>query len=150
MELTDSTDLFAPTGHGGARAGAGRKSSIAHGGSREGAGRKGPGYTPPPEKVDYDKAKARSETAKADMAELDYKIKSKQYVERAQVVQVTTTAYASVAQSLRSIPDNLERSGVPPEVCEKISVYIDETLNDLAEQFEMLSGGGEPEDDSDE
>lgn len=149
METLDSIDLFAPSPHGGARPGAGRKPSIAHGGSREGAGRKGPGYTPPPEKVDYDKAKARSEAAKADLAELEYKIKSGQYVDRAQVVQVTTTAYASVAQGLRSVPDNLERGGVAPEVCEKIGVYIDEVLNDLAEQFEKLSQTEEPEEDGD-
>lgn len=140
METLDSQDLFDASP---------RRSRAGHGGYREGAGRKGPGYVPPPEKVDYDKAKARSEAAKADLAELEYKIKSRQYVDRAAVVQMTTTAYATIAQTLRSIPDNLERAGVSPEICQMISEHMDEGLNELADQFEMLGGGDAPDEDED-
>ena len=154
METLDSIDLFSDSSpkstRGGYRPGAGRKPSINHGGAREGAGRKPAGYEPPPEKIDYDKAKARSEAAKADLAELEYKVKSKQYVDRATVVQVNTTAYATIAQTLRSIPDNLERKGVTPETCEMIGVHIDDALNDLAIQFEALAKQGEDEGDDDE
>lgn len=135
MQTLDNVEILdpAPKGFG------------AHGGKRAGAGRKPKGYETPPEKLDYDKAKARSEAAKADLAELDFKIKSGQYVERNTVVQVVATAYAAIAQTLRSIPDNLERKGVAPEVCEKVGSHIDDTLNDLADQFKMLGGdeGGE-------
>lgn len=121
------------------------KGSSGHGGKRAGAGRKPPGYTPPPEKQSYDKAKARSEAAKADLAELEYKVKSGQYVDRATVVQVVATAYAAIAQTMRSIPDNLERKGIEPDTCAMVSAHIDDTLSDLADQFEMLSGGSSDE-----
>lgn len=114
-----------------------------HGGARDGAGRKPNSYVPPPEKLDYDKAKARSEAAKADTLELEFKIKSKQYVDRATVIQVTATAYAAIAQTLRSIPDNLERKGHSPDICEAVGLHIDDALNDLAEQFRMLGGDGQ-------
>ena len=67
-------------------------------------------------------------------------MKSGQYVDRAVVVQVVSTAYAAIAQTMRSIPDNLERKGVAPDVCEMVGYHIDDTLNDLADQFKMLSG----------
>lgn len=113
-----------------------------HGGARKGAGRKPAGYEKPPEKVQYDEWKARSERATALQRELDLKIAEGKYVARDAVVQATATAYASVAQTLRSIPDHLERRlGIAPELAEEIAKQIDETLSTLADEFELMGGG---------
>lgn len=110
-----------------------------HGGARRGAGAKPKGYEPPPEKVDFDVARARKESAQADLAELEYKRRSGQYIARAAVRQASAHALASVAQSLRSIPDNLERKfGLLPEQAEAIGESIDAVLKDLGEEFEMM------------
>jgi phage terminase Nu1 subunit (DNA packaging protein) len=94
--------------------------------------------------VEYSKARARNEAAKADHAELDFKIKSGQYVSRVAVRQAAATAFATVAQSMRSIPDNLERTlGLNPEVAAAIGASIDATLADLSETLEMMSGPDE-------
>lgn len=113
-----------------------------HGGARKGAGRKPAGYEKPPEKVQYDEWKARSERATALQRELDLKIAEGKYVARDAVVQATATAYASVAQTLRSIPDHLERRlSIAPELAEEIAKQIDETLSTLADEFELMGGG---------
>lgn len=115
-----------------------------HGGFRRGAGRKPAGYQPPPEKVDIDVAKARNEAAKADLNELELRIKSGEYVDRAAVREATATALASMAQTLRSVPDDLERRlGIDPSLAEEIGNRIDAALNTLADKLEAL--GRDPE-----
>lgn len=109
------------------------------GGYREGAGRKPAGYEPPAAKVDYDEAKARNEQAKAELNELELAIKRGQYVLRAEVEQQTATALAAIAQTLRSVPDNLERTlGVSPEVAQEVGELIDSALDELAQAFESV------------
>ena len=113
-----------------------------HGGARKGAGRKPAGYEKPPEKVAYDEWKARSQRADALQRELDLKINEGKYVERAAIVQATATAYASVAQTIRSIPDHLERRlGIAPDLAEEIGKLLDEALSTLADEFELMGGG---------
>lgn len=113
-----------------------------HGGARAGAGRKSKDYVKPQEVVDFEKARARHEAAKADKAELDFKIQSGEYISRTAVVQATATAYAAVAQALRSLPDHLERRlAVAPEIAEEVSRVIDDSLNELANTFETMGGG---------
>lgn len=113
-----------------------------HGGARKGAGRKKADYVPPPEKVEFDEWRARNERAKALAGELELKIKAGEYVERASVIQACATAYASVAQTIRSIPDQLERKlGIAPELAEEIGRQLDEALGTLATEFEMMGGG---------
>lgn len=122
-----------------------------HGGARPGAGRKREGYKPPPEKVDFDKAKARHEYAKAALAELELRRRMGDVVSRAAVRDASAHALASVAQSLRSVPDDLERKfGLTPEQAEAIGKRIDEVLNDLADEFEMLVVQEDPADDDDD
>lgn len=112
-----------------------------HGGARQGSGRKPGGYQKSQEVKDYDKAKARNEAAKAELNELELRIKSGQYLPRTVVIELVATAYAALTQTLRSVPDNLERTkGLPPEICDAIGVSIDEALADIANQFKMLSG----------
>ena len=113
-------------------------SVIGRGGARPGAGRKYAGYVRPEEAVDYDKAKARKETALADLHELDYKVKSKQYVSRQAVRQASATAMATLAQTARSIVDHLERRGVPPDVCGKVDDAITDALAETAKALERI------------
>jgi phage terminase Nu1 subunit (DNA packaging protein) len=112
-----------------------------HGGARPGAGRKPKDYVKPPMVEDFDVARARNESAKADLNELEFKVKSGEYVARSAVVQATATAYAALAQTLRSLPDHLERRlALAPEVAEEIGRQIDEALGELAEVFERMRG----------
>lgn len=117
-----------------------RPSGRNWGGARPGAGRKPPGYEKPEETIDYDKAKARHEAAKADLAELDYKIKSGEYVSRAAVRQAVATVMASFVQVMRSVSDNLERQGVNPETCVKVDSIISDALTDVGRDLQMLGG----------
>lgn len=118
-----------------------RKHSPNWGGSRKGSGRKGADYVKPEEVEDYDKARARKEMANAGLAELDLQVKSGMYVARESVRQASATALSSVSQSLRSIPDNIERKlGVSAEVAEEVGRQIDAVLNDLADEFELMTG----------
>lgn len=87
----------------------------------------------------YATAKARKEMALAAKAELEFRIKSKQYLPRESVRSAMAVAFQAVAQSLRSIPDNLERKlGVSPEVAESVSTSIDEAMGDLAYSLEQM------------
>jgi len=117
----------------------GRTSFSGRGGARAGAGAKPAGYVKPDEVVDYEKAKARNEEAKAGLNELELKIKSGEYVARAQVRQASATMLATISQTLRSISDDLERRGVPPEVCVQVEAAVNETLADAARDLAMLT-----------
>lgn len=113
-----------------------------HGGFRKGAGRKSDDFVAPEEKVDYDKARARHETAKADKAELDFKIQSGEYVPRAAYRQAAATLIATFAQTIRSVPDNMERRhGLAPEIAEAIGADLDKAMQTLAEGLQMLCEG---------
>lgn len=119
------------------------------GGAREGAGRKGKAFE---NKVDdvltsageltYNVARAQKEAWQAKTVELDYRIKQGEYVKRDEVRQVCATAFSSLTQTLRSIPDMLERrEGLTPEMSERVGEVIDEVLDTIANEFEMLGGG---------
>lgn len=110
------------------------------GGAREGAGRKPAGYQKSEDLKDLDKQKARHEKAKADLAELEFRTKVGELVSRAAVKQAAATAFATLAQGLRTIPDSLERRhAVDPEVAETVGREIDECLDTLAQALEMMT-----------
>lgn len=98
-----------------------------------------PGYKKSEDAVKFDAARARKEAALADMHELDYKIKSGEYVNRAAVRQASATVISALAQTMRSLSDNLERRGVPPAVCAQVDTAVHETLADAARDLEMMS-----------
>jgi len=99
------------------------------------------GWVRTDEKIDYDEARARNEAAKADLNELELAVRRGIYVERAAVQQATATALATLAQTLRAVPDNLERRlGVSADVAQEVGVMIDNSLDDLATEFEQLNG----------
>lgn len=107
---------------------------------RRPGGRKPAGYVRPEEIRDFEVARARNEHAKAQLNELTFKIKSGEYGSRAAFRQACATALAALAQTLRSVPDNLERKlGVSPEVAAEVGHLIDDSLNDLASEFEMMT-----------
>lgn len=111
------------------------------GGARKGAGRKPASYAPSPDKQDFEAARARNESAKADLNELELAIKRGEYVQRSAVQEATATALSALSQTLRSVPDNIERKlGVSPEVAQEVGYLIDAALNDVAAKFEELGG----------
>lgn len=128
-EELDLSDIFDTPSKGSGR-----------GGKREGAGRKPKGYVKPPEVVDFERARARNEAAKADMNELDFLTKSGQWVNREQVRQAAATIMLSLAQTLRSIPDALEQTGIDPDICMRVETVINETLESASLDMEMLAG----------
>ena len=110
------------------------------GGARPGAGRKPADYVPSEDRIDYEAARARNESAKADLNELELAIKRGEYVPRAEVQAATATALSALSQTLRSVPDNLERTlGVTPELAQEVGVQIDAALDDVANRFEELT-----------
>ena len=114
------------------------------GGARAGAGRKPLGYEKPQETLDFERERTRNEKAKADLNELEYKIKSREYVPRAAVQQAAATLLATIAQTLRSLPDTLERKyNLTPEITEKIGETIDQQLDSISKDLEMLTNGDE-------
>ena len=109
------------------------------GGARPGAGRKPADYVPSVDRLDYEAARARNESAKADLNELDLAIKRGEYVPRAEVQAATATALSALSQTLRSVPDNLERTlGLGPDIAQEVGRQIDAALDDMATRFEEL------------
>lgn len=111
-----------------------------HGGRRAGAGGKPAGYTKPVEAQELDRNKARHEGHKADLAELEYKIKSGQYVDRAAVRQASATTMATLVQTMRSLSDNLERRGISPEICQMVDVEVNAALEQVGKDLAVLGG----------
>lgn len=110
------------------------------GGARPGAGRKPADYVPSDDRIDYEAARARNESVKADLNELDLAIKRGEYVPRAEVQAAAATALSALSQTLRSVPDNLERVlGLSPEVAQEVAQQIDAALDDMATRFEELT-----------
>lgn len=110
------------------------------GGARPGAGRKPADYVPSDDRLDYEAARARNESAKADLNELDLAIKRGEYVPRAEVQAATATALSALSQTLRSVPDNLERTlGLGPDIAQEVGRQIDAALDDMATRFEELT-----------
>ena len=54
--------------------------------------------------------------------------------------QAAATALANLSQTLRSVPDNLERKlGLAPDVAQEVGYLIDAALNEVANAFEQAS-----------
>lgn len=110
------------------------------GGARPNSGPRGEGYQRSESEAEYDKEKARHERIKADQREFKLAIEMGEYLPRAATVQASATALAILTQSLRSIPDNLERTlALAPEVVEAIAVQIDAALAETAAAFKVMS-----------
>lgn len=112
-----------------------------HGGYREGAGRKPAGYEPTKEKVDYERERAEHERVKREQREFKLAQERGEFIARAAVQQASATALAVLTQSLRSIPDNCERTlALDAAVVEAIQQQIDQALSDVAVAFRSMAG----------
>ena len=142
-----TVELLPPSGRGGRRPGAGRKKGYSPKKAQEAADRQAAADDPDGDPNDVSSvaarkavAVARKETALADQAELKYKIDSGQYVPRAEVQDACATLLAAVGQSLRSLPDLLERKcALPPDAVARVESVVDECLSELAEGLAMFA-----------
>lgn len=110
----------------------------ARGGLREGAGSnpKGLLYVKAQEARDLDSARAKNEGIKAAINDIKLRVESKQWVNRSDVSEEMSKAVAAFAQTMRSLPDKLERKhGLSPAIASVVSEVIDEALNSLADEF---------------
>lgn len=77
--------------------------------------------------------------AKAGLRELELEQKRGTLVERVAVQQAAATAQQLFVQTVRSIPDVLERShGVPPALVEVIGHALDDALAQLATDMKAM------------
>ena len=107
-------------------------SAPGYGGYREGAGRKPAGYEHPAERIEFEKERAEHERVKRLQREHALAVSTGQYLLRDDVRQASATLLAVLSQSLRSLPDNLERRlSLPPPVVEAIAAEIDSALGEL-------------------
>lgn len=89
-----------------------------------------------PEKLPPSERKAwfDSEMRRRDLQKID-----RELIPAAEVGQVIATAFAAIAQSVRSMPDNLERRmSLPPDMVEEVSRAMDEHLDALAGRLKKL------------
>jgi len=111
------------------------------GGAREGAGRKPDDYEQPAERAEFEEQRARHEKIKADQREFKLAQERGEYLPRVTQQQAAATALAVLSQSLRSIPDNLERAcGLTPEQAEVAQQQVDAALSEVAAAFKAMVG----------
>ncbi len=140
-----------PTTHGGRRAGAGRpkgssnkKAAAIEAALADGDDDPAEGSQSATAAVRKAIAVARKEAALADLNELEFKVKSGQYLSRDAFREATATLLAELAQGLRSLPDTLERKhGLAPAVVQAIEADIDDALARVSEGLEMFTGAAE-------
>lgn len=114
---------------------------MPRGGFREGSGARAVGYVPPKARVDFEAERAEHEKVKREQREFALAKEKGEYLPREAQRQAAATALAVLTQSLRSIPDNLERTmSLAPEVVEAVAVQIDAALSEVATAFRTMSG----------
>ena len=117
---------------------------MPRGGARPGSGPKPEGYVPPEKSQDqanYDREHAEHERVKREEREFKLAIARGEYGNREVQRQAAATALSVLTQSLRSIPDNVERTlSLPPDVVEAIGIQIDAALSEVAAAFRMMGG----------
>ena len=110
-----------------------------HGGSRPGAGAKKGGKSEAETYKEYAEGRAKKEKYLAETTELEYRRKAGLLVPRDEVKRATATAYAHISQTLRAIPDNLERKlALSPEVVEEVGRLIDDAMESLSVELEVM------------
>lgn len=110
------------------------------GGWRPGSGRPAAGSEQAEETASFNKERTRHEKIKADQRELALEIERGNYLPRDAQRAGAATALSVLTQSLRSIPDNVEREfALPPEVVEGIARQIDAALDEVAKAFKAMT-----------
>ena len=111
------------------------------GGARPGTGPKPDGYVKSEDLQLLDKARARKEAALADKHELDFRIQKGEYVPRSAFREASATLLANLAQTLRSIPDMLERKhGMSHEQAQAVEADIEAGLAEVRAGLLKLCG----------
>jgi hypothetical protein len=108
-----------------------------HGGHRPGAGRK----KADPSKADayavLAQAKAKRETYRAHLAEVEYRVKAGELYDRGEVLRVISVAVAVFAEQMRGLPDKLERAaGLTPAQAEMAEDEVNKQLHELKTQIQ--------------
>lgn len=92
-------------------------------------------------RADYEIERARHEKVKADQREFKLAVERGEYLPRIEQRQAAATALSVLTQSLRSIPDTLERiCNLTPEQAELAQQAIDAALSEVAVAFRSMAG----------
>lgn len=92
---------------------------------------KDPEFMPPAER----KAWYESEIKRRDL-----QVRDRELIPAEEVGKVVATSFSAIAQTIRALPDNLERRyALPPEVVEGIERTLDEALDGLADHLAVLA-----------
>lgn len=90
--------------------------------------------------INFEDAKARNEAAKARINEVKAAEVEGNVLPRDVWRDASATIFAMLAQTLRSLPDNLERSAnLSPTQAEIVERTVDEALSSVAAQFKAMS-----------
>ena len=109
-----------------------------HGGKREGAGRK-PGATASANER-YALARAAKEESLARLREAEASEREGRLLRADDVAEAVTLANAAVAQTLLSLPDELERTaGLSPEQAEVVERTLHNAMDALADRMASLA-----------
>ena len=109
-----------------------------HGGKREGAGRK-PGPTASANER-YTLARAEKEEALARLRQAEADEREGRLLRADDVAEAVTLAHAAVAQTLLTLPDELERAaGLSPEQAELVERTIHNAMDGLADRLANLA-----------
>ncbi len=113
---------------------------MPRGGFRPGAGRKTADYVRPAAVADFEIERARHEKIKADQRAFKLDQERALYLPREAYRQANAVLLSMVTQSLRAIPDNLERTlGLPPAAIEATAQQIDAALAELAKGLQAVT-----------
>lgn len=97
----------------------------------------------PPANADFEQERAEHERVKRQQREFKLAVEQGQYLPREAVRQASATMLAVLAQSLRSLPDNLERRlSLPPEVIESVSKEVDAALAEISAALKSMTRDG--------
>jgi hypothetical protein len=117
---------------------------MPRGGARPGAGRKPAGYVEPPKPpavIDFERERAEHERVKREQREFKLACDKGEYIARAEVAQAATTAVSVLTQSLRTLPDTLERTcSLTPEQAARADEIVDAALTEVAAAFRLMAG----------
>lgn len=92
-------------------------------------------------KVDQEAARARKWTAEASIRELELEEKQGSLISRDKVKDATVVILATLAQTLNSLPDQLERRcGLTPKQADEAQKAISQALASASAAMKGLSG----------
>jgi Protein of unknown function (DUF1441) len=117
---------------------------MPRGGARPNSGPKPSGYVPPDltqDQANFERERAEHERVKREQREFKLATDKGEYLHRDHVAQASATALSVLTQSLRSIPDNLERvCSLTPEQAELAQQAVDSALSEVATAFRAMAG----------